>query len=206
MCLEFLKARNGSPLLSSGHQLGEEHLELLDLPFLIKKKNSLNTETILRVNLPPNSLLPIIKSFSMTSPSETKLPVVNTLYSPTFTNSPDFTWPSYSQTALSLHQNKQTLRNQLPTRTTTNPKFVTNSTSEPARTQKLTASANICAKTVIDPVIPKEVAHLVLHEIHGLQPKYLCHNLWKDTPSLSPTTAEWSKTACPLLIHLLKRF
>jgi hypothetical protein len=46
--------------------------------------------------------------------------------------------------------------------------------------------------------IPKRTVPLVPYEIHGLQPEYLCHNLWKDTLSLSPTTAEWSETAHPL--------
>ena len=35
-------------------------------------------------------------------------------------------------------------------------------------------------------------------EIYGLQPKYLRHNLWDQSSSLSPTTAEWSETAKPL--------
>ena len=59
-------------------------------------------------------------------------------------------------------------------------------------------STYISARNVTSPVIPKKIAHLVSHEVHGLQPKYLHHNLWRDTPSLSPTTAEWSETAWPL--------
>jgi hypothetical protein len=34
--------------------------------------------------------------------------------------------------------------------------------------------------------------------MHGLQPKYLRHNLWHEGSSLSPTTAEWSERAQPL--------
>jgi hypothetical protein len=45
---------------------------------------------------------------------------------------------------------------------------------------------------------PGRIAHPGPNEIYGLQPKYLCHNLWEDSPSLSPTTAEWSEMACPL--------
>ena len=36
------------------------------------------------------------------------------------------------------------------------------------------------------------------NEVYGLQPKYLRHNLWDQSSSLSPTTAEWSETARPL--------
>ena len=35
-------------------------------------------------------------------------------------------------------------------------------------------------------------------EVHGLQPKYLRHNLWNEGLSLSPATAEWSEHAAPL--------
>ena len=35
-------------------------------------------------------------------------------------------------------------------------------------------------------------------EVYGLQPKYLRHNLWDQSSSLSPTTAEWSERARPL--------
>ena len=36
------------------------------------------------------------------------------------------------------------------------------------------------------------------NEAYGLQPKYLCHNLWTEGSSLSPTTVEWSEMALPL--------
>jgi hypothetical protein len=36
-------------------------------------------------------------------------------------------------------------------------------------------------------------------EIYGLQPRYLRHNLWQDNSLLSPTTAEWSEHAAPLV-------
>ena len=35
-------------------------------------------------------------------------------------------------------------------------------------------------------------------EIFGLQPKYLRHNLWTESSPMSPTTAEWTESACPL--------
>ena len=197
-CLEFLKAKNESPLLQNGHQHGEELQELLVSPSHIGKKNFSNMGTTSKVNLWPNSPLPITRSFSTTSPSETKLLVANIPYSPIFKNSPDFTPPSCSLMALNLHQGKQTLRNQLSTRVTTNPRYVTSSTLEHARTQKPTASTDISARTVTSLVIPKRIAYLIFHEIHGLKPKYLHHNLWRDTLSLSPTTAEWSETAWPL--------
>ena len=36
------------------------------------------------------------------------------------------------------------------------------------------------------------------NEVHGLQPKYLRHNLWNEGLSMSPATAEWSEHASPL--------
>ena len=36
------------------------------------------------------------------------------------------------------------------------------------------------------------------NEIFGLQPKYLRHNLWDKSSTLSLTTAEWSEHAKPL--------
>ena len=35
-------------------------------------------------------------------------------------------------------------------------------------------------------------------EICSLQPKYLHHNLWKNSPTLSPTTANWTEHPSPL--------
>ena len=158
LCLEFLKARNGSPLLQNGHQCGEELQEPFFLPFLTKKKNLLTMETTSKVNLQPSSLLPITKSFSMMLPSKMKSLVANILYSLTFKNSPNSTLPLYSLMASNLLQNKQTSRNLFLTKATTNLKSITSSTLEHARTYKLTTSTNISAKTVTSPVIPKRIA------------------------------------------------
>jgi len=36
------------------------------------------------------------------------------------------------------------------------------------------------------------------NEVYGLQPKYLRHNLWEESPSLSLTCAKWTEHALPL--------
>ena len=184
---------------SEWHLLGEEHQKPLVSPSHIERMNSLNMDTALKVSLWTNSSLHTTKSCSMMLSSRTRLQEANTPYSPTFTNSPDSIPPSSYQMVSNLTQNNWTLGDQPHIKTTTtNLKYATSSTSEPVKTQTQTASTNTFARTVTNLVIPKKSAHLGLHEIHGLQPKYLHHSLWKDMPSLSPTTAEWSETVHPL--------
>jgi hypothetical protein len=79
-----------------------------------------------------------------------------------------------------------------------NLKSAINSTLEHAKTLMQTASTITSARTATNPVTPRRIVYLGPDEVYGLQLKYLYHNLWKDTPSLSPTTAEWSETARPL--------
>jgi hypothetical protein len=99
---------------------------------------------------------------------------------------------------LNQTQNNSTIKNQLHTKITTVPKSVTNSILEPARTQMLIANIDTSAGPVTNLATPKKTLHPIPDEIHSLQPKYLHHNLWKNSPSPSPTTAEWSETAQPL--------
>jgi hypothetical protein len=197
-CLEFLRAKNESLPPQSGLLPGEELQRPLDLPFPIEKKNLLNTENTLKVNSPLNSFPPTTKSSFMTSLSATKLPEANIPYSLTSTSSPGSTQPLSSRTVLNHKQNNRTSKSQFLTKATANLKSATNSTSEPAKTQTPTVNIDTSVRVVTSPATPKKTAHLAQHEIYGLQPKYLRHNLWQDTPSLSPTTAEWSETARPL--------
>jgi hypothetical protein len=54
------------------------------------------------------------------------------------------------------------------------------------------------AKNAANPDIQNSTVRKGPDEIYGLQPKYLRHNLWEESSTLSPTTAEWSETALPL--------
>ncbi|KAF8811736.1 hypothetical protein BYT27DRAFT_7276106 [Phlegmacium glaucopus] len=54
------------------------------------------------------------------------------------------------------------------------------------------------AKIVKNQDTERKIVREGANEVYGLQPKYLRHNLWQDSSSLSPTTAEWSVYARPL--------
>ena len=120
-------------------------------------------------------------------------------------NSPDFILPLSSLMELKNIQSNQILGKQLNTKATANPKFVTNSILEPAGTQTLTANTSISAKDVTNLAMPGKIAPHGQDKIHVLQPGYLHHNFWKDTPLLSPMMAEWSETAQPLPHPPLKK-
>ena len=92
----------------------------------------------------------------------------------------------------------QLSKNQMHTKVAVNLKFATSPTLGHAKIQMLIANTATSAKSVTNPDILRKTVHPDQDEIYGLQPRYLCHNLWKDPPSLSLTMAEWSETAQPL--------
>ena len=67
-----------------------------------------------------------------------------------------------------------------------------------AKTLTWDASTDITAKTATKLDMEEKIARKGPNEVFGLQPKYLCHNLWTKGSTLSPTTVEWSETALPL--------
>ena len=68
----------------------------------------------------------------------------------------------------------------------------------PAKNPMLSVSTDISAKVAENQVTDRRTARLNQNEIFRLQPKYLRHNLWDESSTLSPTTAEWSERAKPL--------
>ena len=119
--------------------------------------------------------------------------------SPTPTVSPDSTQPlscqmvSKGETAKPLEKVQEVLPRAQP-----NLKFVTNSTWECVSQLTPTASTDMSAKAVKSQAMERKIAREGASEIYGLQPKYLRHNLWEESSTLSPTTAEWSEWASPL--------
>lgn len=93
---------------------------------------------------------------------------------------------------------KRTVRNRIPHLQGENPKSVTSSMREPAKTLMPNASTGISAKDARSQDTRIESARKGADEIYGQQPKYLRHNLWEESSTLSPTTAEWSERALPL--------
>jgi hypothetical protein len=168
----------------NGRLLGGELLELSDLHSPIKRKNSLSMEITSNPNLQPNLPHHTTSSFFMTSRSETMSQEDNILVSPTITSSQDFIQPLSFQMVSKPIPNNQLIRNQTCTKPVVNPKSAINSTLEHAKTLMQTASTVTFARTATNPVTPRRIVH---PGVYGLQPKYLRHNLWKDTPSLSPT-------------------
>ena len=68
----------------------------------------------------------------------------------------------------------------------------------PAKTLTLGASIVTPVKAATKLDMEVKTARKGPNEVFGLQPKYLCHNLWDKGSTLSPTTAEWSEMALPL--------
>jgi hypothetical protein len=178
-------------LHQNGHPLRGELLELSDLHSPIKRKNSLSMEITSNLSLQPNSPCHTTSSSFMTLRSKTMSQEDNILVSPTITGSQDFIQPSSFQMVSKPIPNNQLIRNQTCTKPAVNPQFAINSTLEHAKTLMQTANTITSARTATNLVTPRRIVHPGPDEAYGLQPKYLCHNLWKDTPSLSQTTAEW---------------
>ena len=95
-------------------------------------------------------------------------------------------------------QTEQLPENLQKTKEMKNLNYATNSMPEPAKNLKQNASTNIFARIAENAVTDRRTARTDQNEICGLQPKYLCHNLWEESSTLSPTTAEWSEHAKPL--------
>ena len=142
--LESLKVRKKFLLHQNGCQPGEKLLKPLDSHFLIRKMNSLNTETISNVNLLLNSSHPTINSSSTTSPSKMKLLAVNIHELQTITDSPDSILPLSSLTASKPIQNNQTTKNPPNIKATISLKSAMNSTLECAKTLMLIVDT-VCA-------------------------------------------------------------
>ena len=197
--LESLNQRRKSVPQQNGHSHGDELPKLSDLLSRIEEKNSSTTETTSNRNSLPNSPLPITKSSSMTLLSAMKLPQDSDSFSPTSTDSIGYIQPSSCQMGSRLTPITQLERNlQTLIEAVDDPKSVTNSTPERANKRTGNASTFTPVKTVEKPDTPNQNARTGPNEIYGLQPKYLRHNLWQESSTLSPTTAEWSETAQPL--------
>jgi hypothetical protein len=136
-------------------------------------------------------------SSCMTLLSEMRLPLASISCSPIPTISPNCIQQSSCLGVQKGHLSHQPARN-LPARPRANPKSATNLISGPVKTQTLSASTDTSAKGAKNPDMQVKIARKGASEIYGLQPKYLRHNLWEDTPTLSPTTAEWTECATPL--------
>ena len=185
--------------LWNGQLLGEEHPKQSLLHSPIDRKSSSIMETTWSPSLRQNKCLPTTNSSCMMLPSEMKLLQGNKSFSLTQTGSTNSIQPSSYQMGLRTTQTNLATKNQanLP-RDQGNQKPVTNSMPEPARIPTLSANIDTSAKNVTNLVMETKPVQKGANEVYGLQPKYLCHNLWKERSSLLPTTAEWSETARPL--------
>ena len=178
---------------------GGEHLKQSALLSPIVEKSSLITETTSNPNLQRNSHHPITSSSSTTLPSEMKLPEGRVSYSQTTTSSAGCTRPSYYRTVSRDIQTTREERNlDHLDKEVESQNYATSSTLEPANTPMMSASTCMHAKSVENLTTGRRTARTGPSEIYGLQPKYLRHNLWEESSSLSQTTAEWSERARPL--------
>jgi hypothetical protein len=177
----------------------------ISFAFPHRKKNYLNMGTTSNVNSLPNLSSHTIRSSFTILCSEIKSQEANIHNSLTFTNIPDSILPSSFQTELKCTLNNLVTKNQHHLKTT-DFKSVINSTLGHVKTPIPSANTDIYAKDVTKLDIPRKIVQPKLEETYRIQPKYLCHNLWKDSPSLSPTTTEWSETALPLPRLPLREF
>ena len=198
--LASLSQRRKSVQHQSGLQHGEEHLGLYPSLSHTVEKSCSTMETTLKPSLLPSSHHPTISSSSMTSPSGMKSQVGKVSSSQTTINSVDCTRPSYYRTELRDIQTTPTAKN--PTRLDKEEEgsksSATSSMPEPASTPVTNASTCMPARNVESLTTERRTAQTGPNEIYGLQPKYLRHNLWQESSTLSPTTAEWSERARPL--------
>ena len=148
----------------------------------------------------PNSHHLTTNLSSTTSPSEMKSVEDKTSSYQTIASSTDYIPRSYYRTASKDAQ--IILAERSPTllaKDEENQNFATSLTLEPAKTQTMNANTSTLAKNVERQDMAKGTVRTAPSEIYGLQPKYLRHNLWQESSTLSPTTAEWSERARPLV-------
>ena len=142
-----------------------------------------------------------ITNFSYTTlPSKMESQQVNKPYSSTSSSSAGSTQPLSYRMGLRLEEQNvnANLERNLDLRKATNWRSATISMLEPAKTLQPTANTDISVKPLENQTTKKRTAQMEASEVHGLHPKYLCHNLWDEGLSLSPVTAEWSEHAAPL--------
>ena len=197
--LGSLNPGNGSRLLLNGPQLGGELPRPSDSPSLIAVKNSSNTAITLNPNSRLRSLPHTTNSSSTTSPYATKSQLGNTRCSRTTIDSLASIPPSSCLMGLKVTPTKVPERSlPSPTQVGANRTFATSSMRVPAKTQTRNASTATSARTATSPDTEQRNVRPKENSVHGLLPKYLRHNLWEESSTLSPTTAEWSETARPL--------
>ena len=201
--LESLNQRSASQLRLSGVQRGGKHRKLLVSPSLTGEKSYSTTETTSRPSSLPKLNHPITNSSSTMSHCGTKLGQANSSCSQTSTASPDCTPPLSYQTESS--PSLQPLKERSLGRVKHLPleerlKSATNSMPAHAKISITTASTGTSAKPAANRDTQRGNVRKGPSEIYGLQPKYLRHNLWDDTSFLSPTTADWSERAVPLVL------
>ena len=165
----------------------------------IVEKSFSTMETTSNQSSQPRSLLPITKSSSMTLPFEMKSPEGKASCLQTTTSSAGSIRPSYYRMESKDTQTTQVGKNRVLDRVLESKKFATSSTQEHANIPATTASTCTLAKSVESSTTARRTAQTGPSEIYGLQPKYLRHNLWEESSTLSPTTAEWSERARPLV-------
>ena len=198
--LVSLSQRKRSIQPQSGHLLGDEHpKQSLSLSPIVERSSS-TMETTSSLNLQPKCRPPITNSFSTTLPSEMKLPEDRVFSSQTTRDSADSIRPSYYRTVSRDTQTTQVGKNRVPLdKEAGSQRCATNLTQELASTAVMNASTCTPARNAGNLTTERRTARTGPSEIYGLQPKYLRHNLWEESSTLSDTTAEWSERARPLV-------
>ena len=198
--LELQKRRREYGHRENGPQLGRELPKPSPSLSLTDAKNYLNTEITSTQNSQLSYPHLTQELSSTTSPLGTKSQQVNTACLPIFTGSAGYTQLSSCQMGLKDTPINHLARNlQDPSLRLASLKSVTNSTPGHASGLMLTASTCTLAKIAENLATERRIARTTLNEDYGLQPKNLRHNMWEEGSSLSPTTAEWSETARPLV-------
>ena len=198
--LASLNQRRRSALLLNGPQHGEEHQKQSLSPSHIAERNFSTMEITSNQSSLPNSHHLTTNLSSTTSPSEMKSVEDKTSSYQTIASSTDYIPRSYYRTASKDAQ--IILAERSPTllaKDEENQNFATSLTLELAKTQTMNANTSMLAKNVERQDMAKGTVRTAPSEIYGLQPKYLRHNLWQESSTLSPTTAEWSERARPLV-------
>ena len=193
-----LKQRNESQLPQNGLLLGEKIQKQSVSPFHTEEMNFSTTETSLKLNSQQNTHPCTTKSSFMTLPHKMKLLQENRSSLLTRIDSHVFTLPLLCPTESNPIQTNHPTRIWTSSKLLTSWKYATSSMLAPAKTLTLGASIVTPVKAATKPDMEVKTARKGPNEVFGLQPKYLCHNLWDKDSTLSPTTAEWSEMALPL--------
>lgn len=199
--LEWLNQNKRSKCPRSGCRLGASLLEQPRSLFPIALKSFKNMETTSTLNSTPGHLQSMRELSCTTSPCATKSREVNLSHCSTLIDSCNYIPPSsYLEVenplaSTQVDGSQERLAPPPPNQMCA----IAPTRSKAAASKKVIVDTATSASNVGDQDTRDCSAHNLFSVGLGTRPAYLRYNVWPDAPNLSPTAADWTESARPLM-------